>query len=302
MGKECSFHKICLSSLFIFGNVALFIPYKNAKSGELSAILLALFVSISLYFFWYFIAGKIKEIKKGVLSKGVCIALIFIPLLANTITAKNIENYISDDVLMKNLKISIVLVFALVSVYLVVKTNTALAKLSLLSFVFVLFVMIGLIVVSYKNFEFLGAKELFLGKIFKRSFFYLYKAFWFPMVYAFYSRFAFEEKSIKNDIIGLFVGSIMIIICFLSAVFTFSLEFASTMEFSYPQSISVVNIGELYTRMDGFAYFIFFLSALIKTAICGQTVKMLLQKCEVKNIKKMTIFLLGGSFAISYIL
>ena len=124
----------------------------------------------------------------------------------------------------------------------------------------------------------------------------------FPLALAVFSRFAFYNVSVKKDVLGLLAGFCLILICFLSAVATFTLKFASKIDYAYHMSISVVNIGELYTRMDGFAYFIFFFSALIRCSVCGLGIKMLLKKTGVKSPLKKAAFLMISSFALSYII
>lgn len=303
MGKEYSFHRISLACLFLFGNISLFVPYNNAKNGEFSSLLIALTIGILFYFVWYFFADKIYTAESGkLLSNIFCGTAIVVCLLANAITVNNFINYISYDVLIKSLRISVVVAFLGICLYVISKTNEQIAKLSLLAFFFIISVIIILFAISFKNFEPVGLKELFCGKVVKRSGFYLYKAFWFPIVYALFSRFAYVDKNIKNDILGNVIGGVLIIVCFISAVLTFSLPFASKIDFAYPTSISVVNIGELYTRMDGYAYFIFFFSALVKSSVCGLTVKMLLKKMNVEKPYWITAILISSSFAISYLL
>ncbi|MCQ2455131.1 MAG: GerAB/ArcD/ProY family transporter [Clostridia bacterium] len=303
MGKEYSLHKICLSAIFLFGNIALFVPYKNAKNGDLSAIILALTAGVLLYYLWYFLAKKIHSASsEKPLAKAIIYIMVLLCVIANAITSRNFVKYMSDEVLIKNPKFIILMGFVAISIYFISKTNETLAKFSLISFAFIVVVMICLFAVSAENFNDISLEELFFGKVIKRSGVYLYKALLFPFIFALFSCFAFTPKTPKRDIIGQIIGSAMILLCYLSAVFTFGLKFSSNLDFAYPISISVVNIGELYTRMDGFAYFIFFLSALIKSVVCGQTIKMLLLKTNAKKPFAKTVFLMALSFAVSYLL
>ena len=303
MGKEYSFHKICIAAIFFFDTIALHIPLTGAKNGELSALIVAVACSVALYLLWYFIADRIyKSRNDNYIVKVICFLIIAFLVYANTVAAKNFTSYMNEEVLIKNIRVFILLLFSAVCIYMVSKTNEVLAKSALILFVFIVIVMAIMLIVSFKNFEPVNVKELLKGTIFKRSFVYLYRAFLFPIALAMFSRFAFYNATVKKDILGLLAGTGLILVCFFSTVATFTLKFASKIDYSYPMSISVVNIGELYTRMDGFAYFIFFFSALIRCSVCGFGIKMLLKKAGTKSTVKKTAFLMLGSFLLSYVI
>ena len=303
MGKEYSFHKICIAAIFFFDTIALHIPLSGAKDGELSALIIAVACSVLLYFLWYFIADRLyKSRNDNYIAKAVCFLIIAFLIYASTAAAKNFTDYMNEEVLIKNARIFILLLFSAICIYLVSKTNEVLAKSALLLFVFIVIVMTIMLIVSFKNFEPIKVKELLKGKVFKRSFIYLCRAFLFPLALAFFSRFAFYNVTVKKDIWGLVIGAVLIFVCFFSTVATFTLKFASKIDYPYPMSISVVNIGELYTRMDGFAYFIFFFSALVRCSVCGFGIKMLLKKAGAKKPFKQTAILMLASFALSYVI
>ncbi len=290
----------------MFGSVALYVPYKNAKSGEFTALITAWLVSSSLYIVWYFLLGKIFSLsKEKLLFKAAIPLLIAASLTVNTVTAKNFTDYIADEVLMKGLRILILIAFAAVCVYVATRSEETLLKLSLLAFAFVTISVIFLLLISFENFKTTELKTLFCGSsgdILKRFWLYFIRVFVFSLAFAIFSRLIFNDSCPKGDIIGLVIGGILIGVCFLSAVLTFSLSLASDIEYSYPMSISVVNVGELFTRMDGFAYFIFFFSALVKSAVCIKTVNILVNRAGIKKATQKTVLLAMLSFAISFIL
>ncbi len=306
MTKEISFNKICLSALFLFGSVALYMPYKKAKSGELTAVLFGFALSVAAYFLWYFLAGKtLKTPKNGMVLKCLTVFFVLMCLAVNTVTAKNYTDFVSAEVLTKNLNVFTIIAFAAVCVFIMKKNTEVLTKFSLICFIFAIFVICFLFAVSFKNFKSISLKEFFCGNtefLLKRTGIYYLKTFSYSAVFAVFSRVVFKQKQIKSDIIGLFIGLGLIVLCFLSSVLTFSLSLASDMEFSYPMSISVINVGELFTRMDGFAYFIFFFSAIIKASVCGITVKQLLVNIKSKNATAKAVGLMLLSFAVSYVL
>lgn len=304
LSEKQNIYKSISAAMFLFGNIALLVPYNNAKKGEFTGFILAFFVSLALYFLYVFILKKIKTAKIGTGFYAVGIVLIFLCLFVSAVTANHYIDYISADVLIKSRKIFSLLGFGVVNIFLITKSKNTLLKFSGITFCFTVISLIILLLLSFDNLDGNNFNSLFVGNIkciAQGSLKYLYKAFLFPFVFAVFSVFCFDNASQKNDIIGFLIGFLMLSVCFLSATLTFSLSEASAMTHAYPISISVILVGQLFTRMDGMAYFIFFFSALIKAAICGFSVKAILEKMNAKNPTAVTCLLVSLSVLVSYI-
>ena len=52
------------------------------------------------------------------------------------------------------------------------------------------------------------------------------------------------------------------------AAIVFGSDFAGKLKYPYASAISTVTLGNLFTRMDGFAYLIFFASVIVKITVC----------------------------------
>ncbi len=306
MGKEYSFHRITSASLFLFGDIALYIPLKNAKDGNFSALLLAMAVGTALYFLWYFLTDKIiTKLKTKYIKTALSVLIILTSLAICTISIRNLGEYMSAAVLIKNTKFEIYCVFTVVAVLISLSPDTALAKYSFVTFFICIISILILFLSSFDNFRKINSETLFVGKVSSiavQALHYLVRAFLFPLVFAVFSRLCFKDKRVKNDFSGLVIGSVMIIICYLSSVLTFSLYGASKMDFAYPMSISVVTTGNLLTRMDGFAYFIFFFSNIVKVAVCTHTARILLKKMNIGKEKAVISCLVILSSAVAYII
>ena len=154
MGKEYSFHKICIAAIFFFDTIALNIPLSGAKDGELSAFVISVVCSVLLYFLWYFIADILyKSRNDNNIAKAVCFLMIAFLIYTVTAATKNFTDYMNEEVLIKKARIFILVLFSAVCIYLVSKTNEVLAKSALLLFVFIVIVMSIMLIVSFKNFE-----------------------------------------------------------------------------------------------------------------------------------------------------
>ncbi|MBO4468047.1 MAG: hypothetical protein J5766_01970, partial [Clostridia bacterium] len=114
--------------------------------------------------------------------------------------------------------------------------------------------------------------------------------------------FYFKKPSLKTEIVGISVGMALLCVCFLSGILTFSPTVAAEMKDAYSKSISVISVGELFTRMEGVAYFIFFFSALIKTVVAAFSVKAILFTMGIKKSREITALLLFGTLIVSCML
>lgn len=77
----------------------------------------------------------------------------------------------------------------------------------------------------------------------------------------------------KTAFCGMALGNALLAFCILNSVLLFGSSFAGRLDFPYAFAISTVTFGNLFTRMDGFAYFIYFASCLIKITISAQIIK-----------------------------
>ncbi len=306
MDREYSFGRRCVAFFFVMGETALFLPFKNAESGNFTAFILALALAIPFYVFWYYLADKMFEIKgRKVIVYIFCLVVILGSVFTSAVTSRGITAYVKEEILIKNSKFLILVFFLGVALYALRCGKKVITKYSVLTFWFCLGITVILFIVSFKIFRrsyFIDAVKGEISSLFPQTFYLFVKCFFSVGVLAVFQRFAFREVGVKNDIRGIVLGGGLLCLCFLSGVLTFSLKTASEMNFSYAQSIGVISVGKLYTRMDGFAYFIFFFSCLIKTAVCAITTQMMFVKMGCKTPKAKAGLLLCISALSGYII
>ena len=306
MEKDFSFGKLCLAALFVFGESALYIPYTNAGNGVLVSLVIAALSGTLLYFFWYFSASRFFELKKKSISLYVyCLVLSGAAVFVSGLTAFGFIKYLSKEILIKSPRFFLVLILAALVFFAVKCGEKALSKFSVLTFVFCVLCIIIMFAVSSRNFnkEYLSdAVKGSLGDIFGQGLTVFVKVFLDTAVFAAFSRFAFSGKGLKYDVWGIVIGSILIALCLINGVLTFSLKTATELKFAYSYSIGVISVGNLFTRMDGFTYFVFFFSCLVKTAICGITLKLMLNKMGVKRAGATAGFITFGAILLTYLI
>ena len=74
----------------------------------------------------------------------------------------------------------------------------------------------------------------------------------------------------KNDncaVKGYLLGALMLMICLLNSLLIFGNLLSSKLDFSYSEAIGTVTAGNIFFRMDGFSYFVFFASCTVKMAL-----------------------------------
>ncbi len=300
------FYEGTAAAMVLFGNIGLLIPYKGAKSGDFTVFLVAFSISVLLYFlcFKWLEKFKTKQINKALFYVAGIISVIFC-LVVCAETSKHFLNYISTEVLIKNRKIYSVVAFLGIVIYALFRRPEAIVKFSAPALVFIALSVLILFLVSGNNFNADFLSSLFVPKTSKsvlRMFEYLLLCFVSPTVFAVFSAFYFKKPSLKTEIVGLGAGAVILAVCFLSGVLTFSLAEASEIRHAYPKSVSVISVGELFTRMEGIACFVFFFSALVKTVICAFSVKALLFSMKIARPKETAALLTAGAVLISAIL
>ena len=69
----------------------------------------------------------------------------------------------------------------------------------------------------------------------------------------------------------------MLLLCIAGSILLFGPNLAGELDYAYSQYISTFTVGRLFTRLDFFAYFLFFITSISKIWVLGQTVKELLR-------------------------
>ena len=80
-----------------------------------------------------------------------------------------------------------------------------------------------------------------------------------------------KKTPAKSLSFGLAVGYTVLLLCVIQVVLTFGSIGGIT--YPYLKAIGVMSSGSLFTRLDGFIYFVFFVTSLIKITICAKVAK-----------------------------
>ena len=85
-----------------------------------------------------------------------------------------------------------------------------------------------------------------------------------------------KKSHSKAAFLGVILGFLMLLLCVAGSILLFGPNLAGELDYAYSQYISTFTVGRLFTRLDFFAYFLFFITSISKIWVLGQTVKELL--------------------------
>lgn len=91
-----------------------------------------------------------------------------------------------------------------------------------------------------------------------------------------------EKAGGKSLYTGIALGTLLFTVCTLQTLLIFNEHYLSTLTYSYLSSVSILSSDEVFLRMDGFVYLMFYTFCLIKTSACLLTIRLLAVKYNEK--------------------
>ena len=252
-------HFVALCSLFILGNAVITLPLQKADKFTFLGFLISFLIGIVLYFIVFCLP----------LSKPVLCIAFLISFWAAADTFLDILNFINKTLLEDSMRILIVIPLIFTVIFLFIKGKTALFKFSLISFCFTVLAVVFFFIFTAKDFE---IKNIIIKTLPSAKNLCFQSLPYFKIVTLPSLLLGFFAKQTKNTrssaFLGYIFGNIMLAACILNSVLLFGSNFSGRLSFPYASAISTVTFGSLFTRMDGFAYFIYFASCVIKITVC----------------------------------
>lgn len=292
MGKEYSFGRMCLATLFIISEGFLYLPFANSEKGGLISLLIALSGGIFLYILWCFLTQKIISLKSNKTPVNLFLTVTALSgCLLFVITAKHIGGYIEINVLTKGNFVATLVAFVIVMIYILLCGERVLIKFSVVPFFITLLFVAVLTALAIGSFKWGYAKDIIIGKplpVLKQSAYMCMRIFLSSAIFGVFSALAFSDNSKKQDVKGFVIGGLLLLISYFVPVMIFSLKTATELKYPFQAGIGVLNVGNLFTRLDGLSYFIVIFSCFVRSAVGVLTVKLCLEKIGVKHIKAVS--------------
>lgn len=278
-------HTTAMTALFVMGNAILtpniFGPKNTFWAFLISAVLTLLITTIvSKLLNLAFLPAK----KHKVCFFAVALSVGLLAAFGAFDAINSYIGFLTNIQLPQTSPILICVALVIPVAALVICCNSALYKFCLLSAVISIFTIALVFIGGIKNFDFTLFKsdpvkdlnlsngiseflKLFLPVICIPAFMTLTK----------------ENACAKQTIIGASLGFFSTAMCLLQSVLT--LGTAANQEYPYFKAMGIISSGNLFTRLDGFGFWLFFVCALVKSAVCIKTVWLIIKLIICKKVK-----------------
>ena len=286
--KKLDFHTVCAAAVSVLSTAVVTLPAANDKSPIL-AIPIAFLIGLPIYIVLINLASKVK-INNDVLKKTFSLLLSAFVLYLAAKSFHTVADYFSLAVLPKTpiLSAFFILVFSAA-----VCGGDAVKQFTLLGFLSVAVLIFILAVISFKNLEVsLISRPKFDGDFFKTVAKYTVIIFVFSSeILPFQKKGGNSKKFLKSMVLGIGVGALILTMVVANSVLVFGENYSCEMAFPYSFAVSTFSLGTLFTRLDGFAYFIILTLNFLKCALCILSCEYLLSPFKIA-LRKTLLFIL----------
>lgn len=260
-------HFLGLSLLFVLGDAIIVAPHKNADIYNFLGFLIASLISVAVYFIMLNISNNIVNIFVVLLS-FYCMCEAFVTFI----------KFIKNDLLSKTAPFLIVSPLIIILIFIAYQQVSTLFKFSLISAAISLAVILLFFFSTFKDFN---IQNIFIREIpsfqtvYKQTLPYIKSIVLPGILLAFFAK---QEKIKKSvSVYGLLLGLIIFGICILNSVLLFGIEFAGRLDYPYASTGSTVTFGNLFFRMDGFLYFVYLASCVVKCSVAIFSIKYIIK-------------------------
>ncbi len=255
-----------LAVLFVLGESIINLPLKNANKLTFLGFIISLLLSLLVFY----AVLRVDLLKYPVL---------FVALYTVGNTFITFLNFISKNLLTKTPNFFILTIFLIPLLYFCFKKQNEILNFSLISGLLCGGLIIFFFFATFKDFNF---ENIYIysfpniKNLFSQSIMYI-KSVTLPIsVLALYAKQIGASK--KSAFGGVLVGNLFLLITIFNSILLFGTTFSGKLSYPYGSAISTVTFGNLFSRLDGFSYFIYFVAAVIKITVCIKVVKNILNK------------------------
>lgn len=157
--------------------------------------------------------------------------------------------------------IFLITVLIFITVIFVLQKEHAIYKYCLFAFFVVSAIILICLISGIKNFDYRNFKFAFFDlPLFKRNILYFLPTIVLPI-------FSYSETKKTNPaVLGVTAG--FVCLCLMSVQAMLTLGCTNNAKTPYLNTISAITLGSLFTRLDGLVWFLFFVGAMVKVAVC----------------------------------
>lgn len=308
--KEYSVHIAFAAALFLMAGGMMVIPQKDGGRYTLPAFGTAAAVSILLSVAVLPLVWKIYSCKKNEekprAGKVLLYSLTSILLVgAAAYGFSDFVRFVGDVMLPHTAKFWLAAMFFAATVLPAVGEKGIVMKFALFAFIFAAAVTVFFFAASVPQFRIDNISLHNIPEwraILKQSVPIFLRLFPAHIIIYIYVGVFFGRRKGRCAVSGAVIGCAAIGICVTNALLLFGAPLAAKLRYPYAAAVSTVSLGELFTRMDGLSYFVYFAAQTVQTVMCVSVVRELFCRMGGKNTKKIAAFFLATSLAIGCIL
>lgn len=274
---ELKRHTAALSAMFVLGDAVVFLPTANADEFTFAAFLVSGICLVSVFLIFSGFVGKVGKVRvEDSCLKKLLPVLFFVfsavfACFCAASTFSSVVEFVSKTILPKTAKWLIASVFGGAVLYFALKKKENMLKFSLLGIVFVVGVVIFFVIAATDQYD---VRNMYIFKIpsfrqlFRQIKPYILDPVLPTVILPIYFYFTFKETRTLIGTAGVVLGEVLLELCILSPVLLFGANLAGQLDFPFSSAVSTVTVGRLFTRLDGFAYFVCFICSLVKITVC----------------------------------
>ncbi len=270
-----SSHTVALSAIFVIGSAVINLPVKGSSQFSFLAFMITAVLLVSVYWLFSVVLNKIdvtcnsKLIFKVLYSVFILFVGVF-ALFCFAETFLSLTEFVSKIILIQTPKFFIVLIFAAVILFFTFKSKESILKFSLLSFILIAVVIVFFFTAQIDKYELRNIyvfKFPSFNEIINQMKPYLINPLAHSIILPMYLKLEWGRTKYKAGVLGAVIGCVLLSFCVLSPILLFGASVSGELQFPFSSAVSTVTVGRLFTRLDGFAYFGYFVSALIKSCV-----------------------------------
>ena len=274
-----SLHIAFLTAIFTLSNAIITLPFSTANDKTFLGFIIAFFVALGINILLVVFLSS-KDFSNSLIFKFLYCLLLLLVLFEVLRSFALFVGFASETILPSVSSVIIGAVFLLCIIYTFTKHNSVILKFSLFAFFIAAILIVIFFILSSKEYR---ADNIFLlsfpdiSEVIKQSY-YCFVGVFLPVPLGFlWQKGELGKVNKKASIIGFCLGGIFLTLTFLNTLLLFDADVSARLEFPYASAISTVTVGYLFSRMDGFSYFIYFACVLVKTVVLLGTARTLIK-------------------------
>lgn len=267
-------HIFFLCILMVLGNSILTLPF-----GNMNFLTFAIFSFVLSLLLFLLSCALIKIFQKyNLIFCCICFLYCLIAVWSATNTFLDFYKFLTSVQMPRANNVLVLVTLLCTVVIFSLFRLSAIYKYCLGTGILVVIIIAVCFLSGMKNYDFSDYKTILNGNVFSLKMFvkYFLPLVVLPLIYNWQEHvFLFKYASC-----GFFAGFVILFIIACQTIFTLGL---SSNQFDYLNAIGVISTGSLFSRLDGLAFFVFFVSSLVKITILIKAIVLSLKNLTSKS-------------------